>query len=213
MHRLFVILVGLGVLALLLTACGTPPAIGPTPEAALEQLLAHVPELPPGSVPHLHIHGTRTTPLGTVLLYSAEYSTPAGEIPQPVAGYALVEQYGDAWLVTAASLDPPTPPASMAPVVFAEVPMILPSGTQRIIYGWARPDAEVATVEVVFDTGESQHDAVTEGMFAFVPEGDPVVCEIQARDHQGQVIYQQHMDPAAPGAPPEIQQRIQKCQP
>jgi len=216
MHYYQHILRVLAVLLLGLTAC-TPRPTGDTPEAALEQLLRQDPEAPADTRPYLRIHGTRVTPHGVVLLYSAEYRTDQGQVVASRSSYALLDRQpnGEGWFPTSATINAPPNEDTMVPVVFFEWPIALETGSMLIVYGWTKPEVDVTTIDVVLDVGPPMRDTVTNGMFAVVtPDAAAtVVCELRAFDAHNRVVYHYRAATTARDAPPEIQQRIARCQP
>jgi len=209
-------LAALALLLFTLAACsGTPLPRGDTPEAAVEQLLRQDPKAPRDTQPHVHVHGTRNTPHGVVVLYSAEYRTPQGQVMAERSSYALLDRYQGQWFPASATINGPPDEATMPPVEFYEWPMTLETGKALIVYGWTKPQLDITTIEVVLDAGPPLRDTVTEGMFAVVaPDaGATVVCELRAFDAGNQVVYTYPGDAVPPYAPADPTMLATRCRP
>jgi hypothetical protein len=203
------------VLVLILAACGSLVPMGApvaaTPEDVLRQVLGRDTAL--GTIAQLQMHGTRTTLLGEVLLFTATYHDPQGTPTSSSSGYLLVERHDGGWIAASGSHAAPLAAAEMMPVVFTESQLQSLAGTAFIAYGWTKTGAEIATVEVVVDTGHTLRDTVTDGMFAVTSLDATVVCELRAYNSQGQMVYDHRSDPTIPGTPPNLQQHLQRCGP
>jgi len=199
-------LAALALLMFTLAACaGTPLPLGDTPEAAVEQLLRQDPEVPRDTQPHLHVHGTRITPHGVVVLYSAEYRTAQGQVVAERSSYVLLDRYKGQWSPTSATINGPPHEATMPPVEFYAWPMDTETREALIVYGWTKPQMAITTIEVVLDAGPPLHDTVTEGMVAVVaPDAAAtVVCELRAFNARNEVVYTYPADAVPPQPPPD----------
>jgi hypothetical protein len=212
MNRWYGFLVELVVLTVMLAACGGLP-IGDTPEEALREVLRREPDAPRGSTPQVQIHRTLSMPDHVVLLFTVQHRDAEGGLTLPQSGHALVERQADGWFPTSVGFGELPPPSEMAPVVSTDIQVQLNSGAVLMAYGWTKPSVDVATVEVVLDTGQTLTDTITNGMFVVIaPDATATItCELRAFDAQHNLIHQHRLDPDSPGAPPDLQQRVERC--
>jgi hypothetical protein len=171
-------------LLLLLTACGhrPPTASGATPEEAA----VHVVQKIGYESADIQLHGSRVTPYGTAVLYTAGHARAAED---SAMGFVLTQQRGSSWVTR--------------------------DVMHHLLHGWIRNthyvdvtgrvhdlagqrvgstfglvlDPQVTAVQVTFDNGQVLRDTVTsEGMFVLLTDDSAGYCEVKALDAQGQVL-------------------------
>ena len=204
-------LVQLLLFVILLSACslpltgGVPRVHGATPEDVAHR---HVPNLARPAPAHVQIHGTRETPHGVVVLYTAAMPQQDGPPNPPNMGYVLTKEQGGTWQVTESTYGA----SHAAPgqlVAYRTGPFGGSARNAWIVYGRVF-DPNVAAVEVAFDTGQVLRDRVTGDMFSLSATNATTACEVRALDAQGVVLQQSN--PAAPHlGDPNAHERATRC--
>lgn len=103
---------------------GPTSSLGATPEAAIEQFLRQAEANAfPDTHLHVRVHGTRITPHGVVVLYTAEHRTDQARVVATRSNYAVLDRSQGQWLMISGGLSTPPDAATMPPVEFYQWPM------------------------------------------------------------------------------------------
>lgn len=124
---------------------------------------------------HLRIRGERAWSEGAIVLYNTSSPNENGTRLDETLNYTLVEKQSCGWQ--------PTHYTHGFGAVLEPSPFIASTDVQTnlytIVFGWTL-SSQVKAVEVVFSSGETHRDTVTDGVFAVLAAQGSAACELRA---------------------------------